>query len=74
MQSREKDVYKRQGLYCGQDLCHTRLIICTQQRGAIGRDQGLPFHAGQKWEGGYPVSYTHLDVYKRQAVVWRETT
>ena len=47
------EVFRQQGLYCGQDLCHTRLIICTQQRSAIGRDQGLPFHAGQKREGGY---------------------
>ena len=51
----ERDVYKRQPL-CSQPAV-------AQLRDAARRVHG---HAGQQREAAGPVSYTHLDVYKRQ--------
>ena len=36
----------------GQDLCHTGLVVCAQQGGAVGGDQGLTLEVGQEGEGG----------------------
>ena len=40
------------GLHSGHDLSHTGLIVCTQQGGAVGGDQGLALHGGKEGEGG----------------------
>ena len=39
------------GLHSGHDLSHTGLIVCTQQGGAVGGDQGLALHGGKEGEG-----------------------
>ena len=31
----------------GQNLCHTGLVVCAQQGGAVGGDQSLTLEAGQ---------------------------
>lgn len=36
----------------GQDLCHTGLVVCAQQGGAVGGDQSLTLEVGQEGEGG----------------------
>jgi len=38
------------GLHGGHDLSHTGFIICTQQGGAVGGDQGLALHGGKEGE------------------------
>ena len=40
------------GLHSGHDLSHTGLIVCTQQGGAVGGDEGLALHGGKEGEGG----------------------
>ena len=40
------------GLHRGHDLSHTGLIVCTQQGGAVGGDEGLALHGGKEGEGG----------------------
>ena len=39
------------GLHGGHDFSHTGFIICTQQGGAVGGDQGLALHGGKEGEG-----------------------
>ena len=41
-----------EGLGGGQDLRHTGLVVGTQQRGAVGGDEGLALQVFQEGEGG----------------------
>ena len=40
------------GLHSSHDLSHTGFVVCTQQGGAVGGDQGLALHGGKEGEGG----------------------
>ena len=40
------------GLHSGHDLSHTGFVVCTQQGGAVGGDQGLALHGSKEGEGG----------------------
>ena len=58
------DVYKRQAL-CDEDCKKQKKVLAT----IISRKGSAPRGVGTKMlilEDGTPVSYTHLDVYKRQ--------
>ena len=61
---RRLDVYKRQDeeIYAALDKAHCLELVRSLP-------QGLDTVIGSK--GVYPVSYTHLDVYKRQTVSLR---
>ena len=43
-------VFSDDALQCGHDLGNTGLVIRTQQRGAVGRDEGLALHLAQERE------------------------
>ena len=61
------DVYKRQLNIrdsCGSDTCRVIIRICLSSRIIIYRLTVL----AEMWV--IPVSYTHLDVYKRQGVLY----
>ena len=68
------DVYKRQMLYNGIDSCKAANLIFAGQNkcsyGCLGFgdcQKACPYGAITICDGVAPVSYTHLDVYKRQA-------
>ena len=45
-------------------------VVCKRRHcGGTGADLGGKREAGPDQDGGYAVSYTHLDVYKRQGVL-----
>ena len=68
------DVYKRQDLHRGRQHGQQVRLFLHQLpghlfRGAVGMEFAIRQHHHLVY-GGIPVSYTHLDVYKRQPYQW----